>query len=1365
MMISCINNNKNNFEIMDSRIQKLFSLLSQDSSSPGLRRSSAKQLSIICNTHKDEVLPLVFKLIIPVLFSQNGEARSSAAFFLSQIENFDRDSIEVPSLESLIKDLDLQKEAEERDSLLASRGNEYEVGKTDLKQQRQQVKNVLSVVPGIDSLSESIVEDKDLEVEQSLSPRERSALKRKVRQLDSQARKSPLVEQTLISVDQPLLPQIISILDDSLLSPNWWVRLGALMGIKSLFENSSLIIIFLKNLLFLLALDCFVDFDSGDTTSAPVREEAGILLFSMFSLIKNSTLRLEISQKFDFMLSSTSWNHSLTCFIIFSKIAELLDEIPEKVSESISKLATTIDVELVDEEILSNILGLLIVFSSHPSFDKSKIDSSCICTLLIEYLPKCEDISSLPSQIFNLVQHLGQPFSSNPIIPFLRHCNKSVRTSAIQLIKASLEKNLTQYSDTLSQQLFQVLLFEDDTYITNLSHEIIQKYDSGNNWGRWIKIISVSIDKPFIIDNLYEFRLRPDGSLETIPKSVPNWELGWKAADIMILSSELIWKRRKQAANVIKIPEAMKSQVLATLQNSNQGFHKILAYWLGFDVKVNMSFKSFREFQSDSKVDTELTSTIWELRIKAIERSITLEEIGKILSLEPLECLRDNFACDAAKTIDSDPALSKILLEFDSSFRVWKNCQRKKEIYEQIKRDKIVYLARFLSGSDYQISKEDLNFISERILKEFDSDFIVRLIISLLEMNYSFEEYLVSDSYLDIFERYPNQFIRLIKTLLEKELINEILPAFIPLTLSIMTNGLDLKAPFCFSQMMKLSSLSDSKLSAVQKGLDFIKNLSNPSLISSKTNPPSKLKITLREYQKEGFQWLIFLQENGLHGALCDDMGLGKTLQTLCALVYSLEQGQSNLPSLVVCPSSLTVHWQRECKTYFPHLKVEIYLGKDRRCIWNKPQNFNLIISSYDAVRNDIEHFQKQKFLYIILDEGHVIRNSKSKTSLAARSLSGKYRLILTGTPIQNNILELWTLFDFLMPGYLGTEQKTFIDKYAKPIMAVSVTAKTTNSNASVKDFEEAEKKLEALHKQVLPFILRRLKDQVLKELPPKIIQDYYCDLTTTQQQILSSFSESEEGEQALAMIHKMQLLCVHPKLLNGNGGITDEEIFESPKMSLLRDLIIECGLDQSGEEEQGIDIDVHRLLIFAQHRGVLELAQRMIELTFPHLKLLKMDGNTPAKDRADQAHRFNTDSSINIFLLTTSVGGLGLNLTGADTVIFLQHDWNPQRDLQAMDRAHRLGQKRTVNIYRLITKNSLEERIMGLQSWKVRVAKTVVSQQNASIKSMGEAGDILGLLASSVEQSEEILKTNKEDEEIEKMLKTIGGKASLLNE
>ena len=563
---------------------------------------------------------------------------------------------------------------------------------------------------------------------------------------------------------------------------------------------------------------------------------------------------------------------------------------------------------------------------------------------------------------------------------------------------------------------------------------------------------------------------------------------------------------------------------------------------------------------------------------------------------------------------------------------------------------------------------------------------------------------------------------------------------------------------------MRVSSLSDSNLPAVRKGLEFIKNLSNPASIISKGKPPSKLKIDLREYQKEGFQWLIFLQENGLHGALCDDMGLGKTLQTLCALVHAIDRSQKYLPNLVICPSSLTVHWQRECKTYFPHLKTEIYLGKDRRTIWHKPRQTDLIISSYDAVRNDIEHFEKQHFLYVILDEGHVIRNAKSKTSIAVRSLHGRYRLILTGTPIQNNILELWTLFDFLMPGYLGSDQKAFIDKYAKPIMAVSTSIKTTTNNASVKDFEEAEKKLEALHKQVLPFIMRRLKEQVLKELPPKIVQDYYCDLTTAQQQKLGLFAGMEEGDKALAMIHKLQLLCVHPKLLDSEK-ITDQEIFESPKMSLLRDIIVECGLDQLVEEEQEIDIDMHRLLIFAQHRSVLDLTQKMIGLTFPHLKVLKLDGSIPSKERAEMTYKFNTDSSINALLLTTSVGSLGLNLTGADTVIFLQHDWNPQRDLQAMDRAHRLGQKKKVNVYRLITKGSLEEKIMGLQSWKVRVAKTIVSQQNASINSMEGTGDIMELLASSVEQPNDDLNASEEVEDIENMLNTINERSPLSSE
>ena len=788
---------------MDSRIQKLFSLLAQEASSPGLRRSAAKQLSIICNTHKDEVLPSIFKLIIPVLLSRNNDARSSATFFLSLLDRLDTDSIQSPSLEDQIEGLDLQKEAEDREPLLASRGNEYEVGKADLKQQRQHVKNVLSVVPGVD-LNENIVEDRDLEEEQqNLSPREKSALKRKIRQQESHPRKSPFVESTLIVVEQPLLPQVISILDGSLLSPNWYVRLGALMGIRSLFEGNDLIYTFVKNLLILLALDCFVDFDSGDTTSAPVREEASILLLLIFKTIKNNALIKEIAQKFDFMLSSAagSWNQSLTCYVIFSKIAGLLTEIPDKIIDSIEKITENLDVECTDEEILSNTLGLLVIFSSHPSFAISKIDYSGLCQQLLKYLPHCEDISSLPTQIFTLIRHFDHPVSSNTFIPFLRHCNKSVRLCTLQLVEYFLDKNLTNYTDALSQQLFQVLLFEEDKQLIDLSQKILEKYETGSNWTRWIKTISVSIDKPLPLEYLYEFRLKEDGTLETIPKSVPNWELGWKAADIMLLSTDVIWNRRMLCAKVIKIPETLRPKVHETLQNSNYGFHKILAFWLGFVVKVSRSIGDFIEYQSDSKVDSELTTTLWNLRMRAVEKVISLEDVGKLLSLEPIECLRESFAREAAKVIDLDPALSKVLLEFDSSSNVWKHCQTKNEIFELVKKEKLVYLFRLLRGSRFVLSEHDLDIISERIQSEFDDECVVDLILSLLESNISFKDYLVRDDYLGTFENYPVSFIKLVNALLDKEIVNDIFPAFIPLTLVIMTSGSVPKASYSFSQI------------------------------------------------------------------------------------------------------------------------------------------------------------------------------------------------------------------------------------------------------------------------------------------------------------------------------------------------------------------------------------------------------------------------------------------------------------------------------------------------------------------------------------------------------------------------------------
>ncbi|XP_067858540.1 TATA-binding protein-associated factor 172 isoform X3 [Heptranchias perlo] len=532
---------------------------------------------------------------------------------------------------------------------------------------------------------------------------------------------------------------------------------------------------------------------------------------------------------------------------------------------------------------------------------------------------------------------------------------------------------------------------------------------------------------------------------------------------------------------------------------------------------------------------------------------------------------------------------------------------------------------------------------------------------------------------------------------------------------------------------------------------------------------PVSIKAELRKYQQDGVNWLAFLNKYKLHGILCDDMGLGKTLQSICILAgdhylraqeYTKTQSEdcSPLPSLVVCPPTLTGHWIDEvgkfCSKEILHPLHYTGPPTERARLQHLVKKHNLVVASYDVVRNDIDFFKNIKWSYCILDEGHVIKNGKTKLSKAVKQLTASYRLILSGTPIQNNVLELWSLFDFLMPGFLGTERQ-FAARYGKPILA------SRDARSSSREQEAGVLAMEALHRQVLPFLLRRMKEDVLQDLPPKIIQDYYCNLSTLQVQLYEDFAKSrakcdveetistgtlsEENEkpklkatghvfQALQYLRK---LCNHPALVLTSQHpefqhIIDQlaaqnsslhDIQHAPKLSALKQLLLDCGLGNSGASENGTESVVaqHRILIFCQLKSMLDIVEHdLLKPQMPSVTYLRLDGSVPAGQRHSIVARFNNDPSIDVLLLTTHVGGLGLNLTGADTVVFVEHDWNPMRDLQAMDRAHRIGQKRVVNVYRLITRGTLEEKIMGLQKFKMSIANTVISQENASFQSMG---------------------------------------------
>ncbi|KAH9321118.1 hypothetical protein KI387_015757, partial [Taxus chinensis] len=585
-----------------------------------------------------------------------------------------------------------------------------------------------------------------------------------------------------------------------------------------------------------------------------------------------------------------------------------------------------------------------------------------------------------------------------------------------------------------------------------------------------------------------------------------------------------------------------------------------------------------------------------------------------------------------------------------------------------------------------------------------------------------------------------------------------------------------------------------------------------------------ELKVTLRRYQQEGINWLAFLKRFKLHGILCDDMGLGKTLQASAIVASDTVEciaskvDKAHQLSLIVCPSTLVGHWAFEIEKFIDTsiLKPVQYVGspQERLSLRNQFSKYNTIITSYDVVRKDIDSLTSLVWNYCILDEGHIIKNARSKITTAVKQLKAEHRLILSGTPIQNNVLELWSLFDFLMPGFLGTERQ-FQSTYGKPILAAR------DAKCSGKDAEAGALAMEALHKQVMPFLLRRTKDEVLADLPEKIIQDRFCDLSPVQLRLYEHFSRSEAKKEISTLVeaygssgtddepastskassHVFQALqyllklCSHPLLAIGDAPsdsiasqisecIPDSkdirtslhDLQHAPKLVALKEILEECGIgietgisfESSGNEEAVAECSQHRVLIFAQHKAFLDIIEK--DLFQAHMKsvtYMRLDGSVEPSKRFDIVKAFNSDPTIDVLLLTTHVGGLGLNLTSADTVVFVEHDWNPMRDHQAMDRAHRLGQRKVVNVHRLIMRGTLEEKVMSLQKFKVSVANAVINAENASLNSM-DTTQLLDLFTTSALSGKVASSSkNMENDEASNNLNAIGagkGLKSVLN-
>lgn len=471
---------------------------------------------------------------------------------------------------------------------------------------------------------------------------------------------------------------------------------------------------------------------------------------------------------------------------------------------------------------------------------------------------------------------------------------------------------------------------------------------------------------------------------------------------------------------------------------------------------------------------------------------------------------------------------------------------------------------------------------------------------------------------------------------------------------------------------------------------------------------PESLSKIMRNYQKTGFKWISTLEKYGLGGILCDDMGLGKTLQTISFLYkhYLDEPLEEQLPSLVVCPASLVYNWVDEFGKFASDMNVVAVAGNvsEREEIIVNANQYQVLITSYDLLKRDVALYENQEFYYEIIDEAQYIKNHTTAAAKAVKVISSRRRLALTGTPIENRLSELWSIFDFLMPGFLYKYEQ-FRRQFETPIV------KYEDKNAS-----------ERLKKMVAPFLLRRLKENVLKELPEKLEKQQIVVMESAQQtlydaqvQHLKVMIEQAKKDKAfneakmkiLAEMTRLRQICCDPSLYveNYKG--------ESAKRQACLDLV-----------ERAIEAG-HRILIFSQFTTMLDLLKK--DLKKSHIDYFEITGSTKKEDRIDLVNRFN-DGENSVFLISLKAGGTGLNLIGADMVIHYDPWWNLAAQNQATDRAHRIGQKKTVTVYKLITKGTIEEKIVELQNSKSDLAEEILSGETNILSKMTEA-DFLELL------------------------------------
>lgn len=589
----------------------------------------------------------------------------------------------------------------------------------------------------------------------------------------------------------------------------------------------------------------------------------------------------------------------------------------------------------------------------------------------------------------------------------------------------------------------------------------------------------------------------------------------------------------------------------------------------------------------------------------------------------------------------------------------------------------------YITDSLQQFRKEKLLNIKINIVKKDDS--VINVFFS--DLNYSNEELykiiqaykrkkkyiLFNDSYIDLEHN--------------DETLNDLCFAIDDFNLDPKDLTQEVENPL-FS-LFKLEGKYDG--ANIESGVrDIIYDIKNYQ--NSTYNLNDKIKSSLRPYQLNGFLWMRTLLNKGLGGVLADDMGIGKTLQSIAIIDSITELG----PIYVICPKNVIYNWENEINTWAPHIDCIVINGnnaarqmvykeirQDRKCVY---------VVSYDVARRDIDIFKEGSTL-VILDEAQNIKTPSSERSKAIRSIKSKYKLCLTGTPIENKMLDLWSIFDFLMPGYLYS-----YDRFMKLI--------------------ENKKNAELLKSKVLPFVLRRTKDQVLTDLPPKTEEVVYVTMEDKQRKLYEAMllkardAYMTAGNKALVkslgLLTRIRQACIDPNLF------VDNYDGESCKTLYLAEIIPDL-IENN-----------HKMLIFSTFTSYLDIIQQILD--YNYIKYYRIDGKTPAYQRQVMANDFNKGDDVKIFLVSLKAGGVGLNLVGADTVIHMDPWWNQAAETQASDRAYRLGQTKPLNVYKIVCKGTIEEKIIKIQKEKGDLAKAVIDENDEDFTGLENfnIGDLL---------------------------------------